>query len=274
MTPAASYTHQEEAAMSKRIRLMLAIVASVVVAASTAWASNCTSPEGTSGVTVVDLTSPGATGTVNGAIFTQISPQSTGTGVIDPFVRINPGGSDNCEQGFNTSHRKLEMDENNSPNYTHDLLLADVPVVTIGGVDYYQFLLDINQNNKEATDHFLSLNKIEIYSSGSAGASGYPGGLGVLQYSLDSGGPAWVWLDYALNHGSGSGDMFMYIPKRALSGPYIYFYSSFGEDYNANDGFEEWCILKAPSPSPSPSPSPPPAPSPTPTPAPSPSPGL
>ena len=260
--------------MSKRIRLMLAIVAGVVVAASTAWASNCTSPEGTSGVTVVDLTSPGATGTVNGAIFTQISPQSTGTGVIDPFVRINPGGSDNCEQGFNTSHRKLEMDENNSPNYTHDLLLADVPVVTIGGVDYYQFLLDINQNNKEATDHFLSLNKIEIYSSGSAGASGYPGGLGVLQYSLDSGGPAWVWLDYALNHGSGSGDMFMYIPKTALSGPYIYFYSSFGEDYNANDGFEEWCILKAPSPSPSPSPSPTPAPSPTPTPAPSPSPGL
>ena len=159
--------------------------------------------------------------------------------MIDPFVRINPGGGDNCEHGFNTSHRKLEFDENNSATFTHDLALADVPVVSKGGTDYYQFLLDINQNNKGETDHFLSLNKIEIYSSGFAGASGYPGGLGALQWSLDGAGPAWVWLDYALNSGSGSGDMFLYVPKSVLSGTYIYFYSRFGEDYNANDGFEE-----------------------------------
>jgi len=238
-----------------------------VFASSQALASTCTSPEGSAGVNVVNLTSPGATGTANGALFVQISPQSTGSGVIDPFVRINPGGSDNCEQGFNTSHRKLEMDENSSPTFTHDLLLADVPVVSKGGIDYYQFLLDINQNNKGATDHFLSLNKIEIYTSGFAGASGYQGGLGALQWSLDGAGPAWIWLDYALNSGSGSGDMFMYVPKSMLSGTYVYFYSSFGEDYNANDGYEEWAILRAgpvPTPSPSPAPSPSPVPSPRP----------
>src|SRR5262245_29368945 len=101
-------TRRRRQTMSKRIMvgLTFALAVSAALAAPLAWAANCTSPEGTSGVTVVDLTSKGATGTVNGAIFTQIDPQSTGSGVIDPFVRINPGGSDNCEQGFNTSHRK------------------------------------------------------------------------------------------------------------------------------------------------------------------------
>jgi hypothetical protein len=261
------YPREKEAEMLKRSLLALVLVC----ASNRALASTCTSPEGSAGVNVVNLTSPGATGTANGALFEQISAQSTGSGVIDPFVRINPGGSDNCEQGYNTSHRKLEFDENNSPTFTHDLALADVPVVTKGGIDYYQFLLDINQNNNGPTDHFLSLNKIEIYSSGFAGATGYPGGLGALEWSLDGAGPAWIWLDYALNHGSGSGDMFMYVPKSMLSGTYVYFYSSFGEDFNANDGYEEWAVLRA-GPVPTPTPSPSPAPSPTPN--PSPSPGL
>jgi hypothetical protein len=239
----------------------------LVTAATHAWASVCSAPEG-AGANVVNLSTRGATGSANGAFFEQIDPRSTGSGVIDPFVRVNPGGSENCEHGYNTSHRKLEFDENSSPTFTHDLALADVPVVSKNGIDCYQFLLDINQTNRGATDHFLSLNKIEIYTSGSAGASGYPGGLGTLQWSLDGAGAAWIWLDYALNSGSGSGDMFMYVPKTALSGTYVYFYSSFGEDYNANDGFEEWCILRAPAPTPSPSPSP------TPEPSPSPSPGL
>jgi len=236
-----------------------------------AWAAVCTAPEG-AGANVVNLTTRGSSGTVNGAFFEQIDPRSTGSGVIDPFVRINPGGSENCEHGYNTSHRKLEFDENSSPTFTHDLALANVPVVSRGGTDYYQFMLDINQNNRGATDHFLSLNKIEIYTSGSGGANGYPAALGTLQWSLDGAGAAWIWLDYALNSGSGSGDMFMYVPKSALTGTYVYLYSSFGEDYNANDGYEEWSILRAAAPAPSPSPTP--APSPSPAPEPSPSPGL
>src|SRR5690242_2808504 len=124
------------------LKRSLATIAFMIVAAH-AWAATCTSPEGTAGVNVVNLTTKGSTGTANGAVFQQIDPQSTGSGVIDPFVRINPGGSDNCEHGFNTSHRKLELDENNSPTFTHDLLLANVPVVHIGTTDYYQFLLDI-----------------------------------------------------------------------------------------------------------------------------------
>ena len=239
--------------------------------ATNAWAVTCTAPEGP-GAIVIDLTTRGSSGSVNGAIFEQIDPRSTGSGVIDPFVRINPGGSQNCEHGYNTTFRPLEFDENSSPTFTHDLLLTDVPVVTLGGIPYYQFMLDINQNNKGATDHFLSLNKIEIYTSGSGGAHGYPGGLGTIQWSMDGLGPAWVWLDYALNSGSGSGDMFLYVPTSAISGTYVYLYSLFGENYNANDGYEEWSILKGATPSPSPSPKPSPSPSPSPKPSPSPSP--
>ena len=253
------------------MKRVLGIVALGLLCVPCAWASNCTSPEGTVGVNVVDLRSAGATGTANGALFEQISPRSTGTGVIDPFVRINPGGSDQCEQGYNTAHRKLEFDENSSPTWTHDLLLSNVPVVNKGGINYYQFLLDINQTNTGGTDHFLSLNKVEIYSSAQQSAVGYPTQLGSLEWSLDGAGPAQVWLDYALNSGSGSGDMFMYVPASALSGPFIYFFSVFGEDFHANDGYEEWAILKGatpPPPSPSPSPSPSPGPSPSPSPRP------
>ena len=82
-----------------------------------AWAAVCTAPEG-AGANVVNLTTRGSSGTVNGAFFEQIDPRSTGSGVIDPFVRVNPGGSANCEHGYNTSHRKLEFDENSSPTFT------------------------------------------------------------------------------------------------------------------------------------------------------------
>src|SRR4051812_29731457 len=43
--------------------------------------------------TLVDLSTAGASHTVNGAILTQTPTQPTGTGVIHSFVRINPGGN-------------------------------------------------------------------------------------------------------------------------------------------------------------------------------------
>ena len=50
--------------------------------------------------TIVDLTTAGADGLINGAQFIQDNfEKSTGTGVFDPFVRIQNNGS---EAGFNT----------------------------------------------------------------------------------------------------------------------------------------------------------------------------
>src|SRR5207237_1193506 len=89
----------------------------------------------------VDLTTVGAVGGVNGAIFRQFSPQPTGTGYIDSFVRLQAkGAGTQAQQGFNTDARPVQFDENTSPQFTRSLLLANVPVVDIGGVSYREFL--------------------------------------------------------------------------------------------------------------------------------------
>ena len=117
-----------------------------------------------------DLDAPGATQTVTGsvggdAIFQFFNPgDPTGSGVFDPFVRINTNKK--IEKGYNTSYRKLQYDENSSPNYTKDYLVANVPVVQYPegvGPFYYEFQCDVNQNNAAAPAFYISLDKLEIY---------------------------------------------------------------------------------------------------------------
>src|SRR5687768_15399626 len=94
-----------------------------------------------------DLTSDGATCGpslfTNFAIFGELSPQPTGTGYIDPFLRLQNNGQ---EQGYNTSARPFQYDQKEPINYTHDLLLSAVPIKTIDGVEYREFFLDINES--------------------------------------------------------------------------------------------------------------------------------
>ena len=72
------------------------------------------------------------------------------------------------------------------------------------------------------------------------------GCLGIKIYDLDSASvDNWIKLNYSLNTGSGSGDMFAYIPDSLFTGgQYVYLYSKFGVHYAKNDGFEEWAVLK------------------------------
>jgi hypothetical protein len=193
------------------------------------------------------------TATINGAIYTITLAQSTGTGVIDPFVRVQDNG---IADGYNSSVRPVMPDVNTSPTFTHDLLLSAVPILNIGGTDYYEFLLDINQT---AANPLLSLDKIEIYTRASALTSAdeladLTGAGSTLRYSLDT---ALVdnrlVLDYRLNNGSGTGDMLAYIPKSLFGSEtdYLYLYSSFGSAPNEeNDGFEEWAVKTRTTPPP------------------------
>jgi hypothetical protein len=48
----------------------------------------------------IDLTTVGASSTVNGVIFAETDKQPTGTGVIDPFLRLQ---NTPTEAGINTS---------------------------------------------------------------------------------------------------------------------------------------------------------------------------
>ena len=199
--------------------------------------------------TEYDLSGGGSV-TIDGAYFTTTDNQSTGTGVIQSFVRISAANLDIVD-GHNTSGRPLANDENTSPVFTHNLQLADVPIVVnpdgAAPGSYYEFLLDINQTN---ADSLLSLDQIIICSSNSGdlvessdgAADGCPSG--TIHYNLDAGTNDYLVLDYDLNSGSGSGDLFMYVPTSffAGAGTYLYLYSSFGENENNNDGFEEWAV--------------------------------
>ena len=190
-----------------------------------------------------DLTSAGTTVTVDGvAIFTNTDSQSTGTGVINPFVRLS--GNGDVIDGHNSGGRPLENDENPSPQFTTNLLLSALPVVNIGGTDYYEFLLDINQTGEDPLE---SLDDVVICTSNTSDLleeDGCPSANVV--YDLDEFNENWLKLNYNLNSGSGSGDLFMYIPTSLFGADtYVYLYSVFGEHYNNNDGFEEWAVRVA-----------------------------
>jgi hypothetical protein len=193
---------------------------------------------------MLDLTTRGAIGEINGALFRQADPQPTGTGVIRSFVRLQTSnGKAVVEQGYNTDARPLQFDENKSPQFTRSLQLGDLPTVDVDGVIYRVFLLDINQKSSQP---YLSLDELRFYVGSAPNLTGYnatthqlPGASPV--YDL---GDSWVKLDYRLDSGSGSGDMLLYVPDSVFgasgSNPYVYLYSKFGVNFAGNSGFEEW----------------------------------
>jgi len=196
----------------------------------------------------VDLTSAGAVGGANGAVFTQANPQPTGTGVIRSFVRVQSPGSATLEQGYNTSARPLQFDENKSPVFTHSLRLSDIPEVNVNGTMYREFLLDINQSSSTP---LLSLDELRLFVGAAAGVNAYDTGshqlAGASQvYDL---GDNTIQLDASLSHGSGSGDKFALIPSSRFGSDgsqYVTLYSKFGVNNAANGGFEEWAVSAKP----------------------------
>lgn len=216
----------------------------------------------TASATMIDLTTAGASGEIDGAIFQQISPQSTGTGVIGAFAQI--GAANQTEvQGYNTTVNGV-FDTGASDVFNHSITVGDLPVLTMDSVSYYQFLLDINELTGR-NNSYLSLDEVQIFvgdtpnpSSTSFDGDGILQGVGSLVYDMENGLGNWVALDYSLNSGSGTGDMFMYVPVAYFGGAandaIVTLYSHFGrqgldpEEYGSgnfgnSDGFEEWAVL-------------------------------
>ena len=209
----------------------------------------------------VDLSTAGAQGTVNGALFQQGSVQPAGSGVIDAFVRIHGLGGAGAEQGYNTDARPLQFDENQSPTFTRSIQLSDIPEVTIGGVAYRVFLLDINQKSSQP---LVSLDQLRIFEGDNGSMTGYDPSTGLLSgtiplYDLNAGGGGanWIELNARLSHGLGSSDMTLDVPdadflQAATTGnPYVYLFSRFGDNFATNGGFEQWAVQKGTGPAPS-----------------------
>ncbi|MGH9410576.1 MAG: PEP-CTERM sorting domain-containing protein [Vicinamibacterales bacterium] len=238
------------------------VLAGLAAGSGSAWAGGC------------NLYTTTSTCAFNGAGFLVDATQPTGTGVIDSFVRIQQKGT---EQGYNTSGRPVQFDEKTDPNFTRNLEIADVPVVTdptpsLTG-NYLEFFLDINEP-ASASGSLLTLDQLKIFVSNTPSITdGYSSaGGGTLEgatkvYDMDTGSTDnWVNLDYNLvGGGSGSGDMVLYVPDVGFSGnQYIYLYSQFGcvpgkkgkcgsgtnTKYQSGAGFEEWWTLSPDAPPP------------------------
>ncbi len=200
-------------------------------------------------------------GTAAGALFQWTDIQTTGTGVIDPFLRVQ---GNNFEAGYNTNGA-VEFDTK-SGIWTHAQTWAEIPVVNIGGVDYKQFLLDINETAGPPSS-LLTLTTMRIYLESNPAMTGFGGTapktlaqtdafFGGANRVFDLGVGNTVILDFDRNPGSGAGDMFAYIPLSAFTtigatNQWLYLYTEMGVVGGANsfplyasdDGFEEWAHL-------------------------------
>lgn len=250
--------------ISRAIRRILA--ASAVVLSAGAWAgsSSSTCPgtfDGSGNVvttcyfdlTASPSTTQGATPSVmlNGGIFRvpgandPLGDMIVGTGVFDPFVRIQTSKGyakcqPNCsEQGFNTDGRTgvanstiLDNHDKGASNWDHSIKLSDIPTIKVcdgGGStgtncnSYYEFLLDINEEGNQNSG--LSLDAFKLYVAGkgdilsnsvtdaSCGPDNMPNGSFKLcggateVYDMDNspGGNASLLMDYSNFSGSGKG---------------------------------------------------------------------
>ena len=104
-------------------------------------------------------------------------------------------------------------------------------------------------NEPGSEKSLISMDRLEFYTSDVGGQTTTDiSSLGILRWSLDGAGDSYVLLDAARNHGSGSGDMYAYIPVAnfadALPTDFVYMYVRFGDQVGASSagGFEEWSI--------------------------------
>lgn len=208
---------------------------------------------------ILDLTDGGAndsgfiTGDVGGTALVELLTDDTkpaGSGIFDPFLRLQQSGGDNnlvnsnVEQAYNTDGRRdpgdpidktAPLDGDNSP-FNHKLQISDLSVTMRNGVAYVGFELDANEpdgNGKE----LLSIDNIRIYTkhadataagSGAATTTNIDdGSLGTLRFALNNpnvtaegGGEPENWIKFNSDHnystGSGQSDLVFWVPVAAF----------------------------------------------------------
>ena len=193
--------------------------------------------------TVLDLGSSGS-GSVGGAFFSTTDIQPTGTGVFDPFLTIQ---NTPTEQGYNGSNGNF--DTKRVPVWNHEILFSDLRAQTINGTQYFSFIVDVNEPNG-GPKSLISLDSLKIWTSStiqgstSTDANGnFNGSLGNLVFDMGAGNSV-KYNDQ--QHGSGSGDINIFIPVSDFAGvqstDYVYMYQAWGSSDVSDGGFEETAI--------------------------------
>jgi hypothetical protein len=193
---------------------------------------------------VLDLGSSGS-GSLAGALFSTTDIQPTGTGVFDPFLTVQ---NTPTEQGYNSSD--LNFDTKRVPQWNHEIQFSQLQTTTLNGTDYFGFVIDVNEPNG-GPKSLISLDSLKIWTSAtlqnstSTDAQGnFSGSLGNLVFDLGAGNS--VTYDDS-RHGSGSGDINVFIPVTNFAGvssnDYIYMYQRWGSSDMSDGGFEETALI-------------------------------
>lgn len=178
--------------------------------------------------------------------------QSSGTGLFDPFVRLQGSPT---EKGYNTNGAVAF--ETKTGQWTHAILANAIPVVDCDGLGSgtatcWELFVDINEGNNAKK---ISLNEVEIWFTSNPNLVGYvdPSGFaaGTATQVYDFTGSILI---NDVNQGSGRGDLRYLVPLANIdawtSTTWFVLYSKWGTTsatYASEGGFEEWKVRKAPN---------------------------
>jgi len=227
-------------------------------------------------ISILDLGDSGSAG--DGTIFLADpapTQPSTGTGVFEPFVRIqrSTGGGGGLQNGFNTDAKEPDVNFNtkDGSDWTRSVRFGELETVSVNGATYYVLQLDANQKGRASSGaNRITITDMQIYigsdpdlanpeatgtGAGGTGYTGTPFG-DIASNGLLGLTPVWA-LDSATNGnlsvvlqasiwdtpgqgGSGHGDLDVFIPSALLTGGPDDFFVLYTEYAHGNDGFEEW----------------------------------
>jgi len=212
-------------------------------------------------VTLLNVSAQGAVVSGSGFIARQIDAAPANQ--FDTFLRIR-GDFGDTEQGYNTTSRRQPFDTVTSSSVHPALTLSQVPVVTVNGVNYREFILDASQRGFQR----LSVDEVQIFLGSTSNLSNYRGN-GTLSglhpvFDLDAQRDTALVLNAGRNAGAGFGDISLLIADSRFAGAspdtFVYLYSKLGGKVGgASGGAESWAV-RLPEVPPSPPPAPPPPP--------------
>jgi len=251
-----------------------AIVAAGVIIAATLLATGAlaalVADSGTVNIIVPDENSSAAFTFASGANVEYIGDasnhQSSGTGLFDPFVRIQGSArTAPTEKGYNTCSQStcggdVSQFDTKTGSWTKAIKATAIPIVDCDGAGSgtatcWELFNDINEGNAAK---YISLTKVEVWFTDNARITSYPFSPGgTFNQSLEYQFSGEIKM-HDVNSGSGRGDLRYLIPTaghQVTSSTYFVLYSEWGsldpapdgKTFATEGGFEEWKVRKAPS---------------------------
>jgi hypothetical protein len=199
------------------------------------------------GGVVVDLTTPGSSGFVRGALYMSVDTEGVGD-PVSSFLRFRTDLT--SPQGYNSSARPLRFNEDDQGDYTRNLRVSELPMFNIGGVDYFEFLFNANEPDGQGVDR-VSINQMNIYT-GPIGdkRTNSISSLGTLRYSLDATGDDNTIIVRDANSGENAMDARILVPVAmfgdASPDDYVYLFARIGDTATAQGSYEEFGVRVLP----------------------------